>query len=264
MKMEEICRDSFGDIKEILGEKTNNEVKGVIEGNPGWIFVDDPKKPRAALVYARGMKGFYLVGHSQGLKLKPFLEKVIIPRLKEQGLRWFEVSGDRNDWDAVIEEIFQDRDVSSFTQYVYLSTGIIRELKTSIEEGYELKKIDREILGYGGLVKEILQFWDSYDDYLARGYGYCIPYRGEVVSLIYSSFVAGNVHTVGVETKKEHQKKGLGLLVSHALLLDLIKQGMVMYWDCSKSNVASWHLAERLGLSRTWQYQVYEFALWEE
>jgi hypothetical protein len=39
------------------------EALAIIEGNnPGWVFADGLNTPRAALVWAQGIKGFYLVG----------------------------------------------------------------------------------------------------------------------------------------------------------------------------------------------------------
>jgi len=50
------------------------EIQAIIEGNnPGWVFVDDLMSPTAALVWAQGIQGFYLIGDSDS---KIFLEEL--------------------------------------------------------------------------------------------------------------------------------------------------------------------------------------------
>ncbi len=63
------------------------EALAVIEGhNPGWVFVDNPNAPRAALVWAQGIEGFYLVGDASSAvfldELDFYTDQVLKPRLR--------------------------------------------------------------------------------------------------------------------------------------------------------------------------------------
>ena len=81
------------------------EALAIIEGNnPGWVFVDDLNTPRAALVWAQGIEGFYLVGDANSAtfleELAVYADQVLMPRLHNLGVGWFEISGDE-DWNPI-------------------------------------------------------------------------------------------------------------------------------------------------------------------
>ena len=66
------------------------EALAVIEGNnPGWVFADDLLTPRAALVWAQGIEGFYLVGDARrSAFIDDFdfhITQVLEPRLRSLG-----------------------------------------------------------------------------------------------------------------------------------------------------------------------------------
>jgi hypothetical protein len=82
------------------------EALAIIEGNnPGWVFADGLNTPRAALVWAQGIKGFYLVGDAHSAvfpkELDVYTDQVLKPRLRDLGVASFEISGDEN-WNPVI------------------------------------------------------------------------------------------------------------------------------------------------------------------
>ena len=98
------------------------EALAIIEGNnPGWVFVDDLNTPRAALVWARGIAGFYVIGDADSAvflkELDAHTEQVLKPRLHDLGLAWFEISGDES-WNPVIENAFEKRNLESSQQWV--------------------------------------------------------------------------------------------------------------------------------------------------
>ena len=121
------------------------EALAVIEGsNPGWIFADDPNNPRTALVWARGIEGFYLAGDTDSTAfldhLDDYVDRVLKPRLRDLGVTWFEISGGKS-WNPVIENTFAKRNLESSQQWVYTlkhkagtqpETGGIADYKESI------------------------------------------------------------------------------------------------------------------------------------
>lgn len=65
----ELNRAQFLNISHLLnGELINLAIKAVVEGyNPGWIFVDNIENPKMAMIWSKGIKGFYFVGESNNL-----------------------------------------------------------------------------------------------------------------------------------------------------------------------------------------------------
>ena len=62
------------------------EARAVIAGdNPGWLFADDLHPPRAAMIWAQGIEGFYLIGDAKSVvflrELDAYAQQVLKPRL---------------------------------------------------------------------------------------------------------------------------------------------------------------------------------------
>lgn len=196
------------------------EVRGVIEGsNPGWVFVDERKAPEAALVWAQGIDGFYLVGNAESPvfrdELDRFTYQVLEPRLRDLGVSCFEISGDQT-WDPVIESVFTGRALDCSRQWVY--THKLVEL-TALKEpwqpdGCRLLGISSQLLDDPSinnkffLSSKLNHFWGSVDRFLASGLGYVLVDQGAITSVCFSGFLVENDHAIHVETALSHRRKG--------------------------------------------------------
>ncbi|WP_143006795.1 hypothetical protein [Paenibacillus tianmuensis] len=102
--MYELSRDHFYKIAPLLENgHPHPEVQSILENNnPGWIFTDRIDSPRTALVWSKGMKGFYLIGDETNDaftdKLDGIIGSSIAPRMGELGMNYFEVSGHHDRW----------------------------------------------------------------------------------------------------------------------------------------------------------------------
>ncbi len=248
------------------------EALAVIQGNnPGWVFVDDMHTPRAALVCAQGMQGFYLIGDTKGAgfiqALDEHIERVLGPRLRNLGVAWFEVSGGKG-WNAVIEGIFAGRGLESSQQWVYtLRPGRESLLQCEAAGDCELSRVDQLLPGGLSasdeefLLSRLLQFWGGVSAFLKRGLGYALVCGGEIVSVCCSGFVAGDVHAIDIETKASQRGKGYAEAVARAFIAECVERRLQPHWDCMAENVASARLAEKLGLAQSHTYTLYSFPL---
>jgi len=249
------------------------EARAVLQGNnPGWVFADDPGAPKTALVWAQGIQGFYLVGDPGSTRflesLDETIDHVIVPRLFALGVAWFEVSGGEN-WNAVIESAFKHRNLESSQQWVFRLKPVkhVVAVQPEIIGDGKLLRIDRRLLddfpqrAQGHLLSKIKLFWGSESAFLQAGLGYVLVYRGEIVSLCFSGFVAGDIHAIDIETLASHRKKGFAEAVGRAYIEECINKSLQPHWDCMASNIASVRLAGRLGLTRHHNYTLYSFPL---
>ena len=249
------------------------EARAVLDGNnPGWVFVDKPDLPGAALVWAQGIEGFYLIGDANCAvfqnELDRFTDHALKPRLKELGITWLEISGDET-WDAVIEKVYQGRSLEISQQYVYTLPADTRpeyfQRKPVIAP--EIKRIDRELFGdleimsREFLFSKLNKFWGDAEAFMRGGFGYVLLVNEEIISLCFSGFVAGNMHVIDIETKAAHQKKGYAEKVAQAYIADCIDRRFQPYWDCMVENIASARLAEKLGFKKSHLYTLYSLPL---
>jgi len=249
------------------------EALAVIEGNnPGWVFVDDLKTPRAALVWAQGVKGFYLVGDANSaafLKgLDVYTDQVLEPRLHDLGVAWFEISGDES-WNPVIEKVFEKRNLESSQQWVYTLKPKKHTSVTqlgAVGDG-KLQSVDQPLLvdlsvgNKAFLLSKLIQFWGSVDTFLTTGLGYVIVDGEEIASLCCSGFVAGNIHVIDIETEASHRRKGYAEMAARAFVTECIDKHLQPHWDCMAENTASARLAEKLGFTQSHMYTLYSFSL---
>jgi ribosomal protein S18 acetylase RimI-like enzyme len=249
------------------------EALAIIEGNnPGWVFVDDPNTPRAALVWARGIQGFYLVGDANSAvflkELDVFTDQVLKPRLHNLGITWFEISGDET-WNPVIENAFEKRNLESSRQLVYTLEPTQHKPMTQLDAvgDCKLQRVNRHLLADLSasdeefLFSKLNQFWGSVDRFLNAGLGYMLVDGEEIASLCCSGFVTGNIHAIDVETKAAHRRKGYAEIAARAFVAECMERRLQPYWDCMAENTASARLAEKLGFTPSRVYTLYSFSL---
>jgi len=249
------------------------EALAIIEGsNPGWVFVDDLMCPTAALVWAQGIRGFYLVGDINCVifreELDVYTDLVLSPRLHNLGITRFEISGDEN-WDPVICTVFRERNIESSQQLVYRlnPTGQKSVPRPKVAAGCMLKKVDKHLLADRStsnkkfILSKIIQFWGNVDAFLNTGSGYVLVDGGEIASLCFSGFVAGNTHVIDIETEVSQLRKGYAEMVAREFVVECIEKQLQLHWDCMAENIASSRLAEKLGFTQNRVYNLYSFPL---
>lgn len=271
----EIEKANFSIIRKLLDETMDNiEVKAIIEGiNPGWVFVDSQKSPRTAMVWAKGIQGFYFVGDTNNPDfnncINDFIDNQIKPKAAQQGLNRFEFSGETKNWSSVLEEIFINRKLEKSQQYIYkLKKDSWQDYqKRKLGDGFELRKINQEIF-YDKQIKninflslEIQRWWNSTEEYLNKAFGYCIIYDNKIVSYCICNFLHGDIYTIGIETLEEFRRNGLSQVATEAFVENCLDNQLIPHWECMESNLPSRALAEKLRFNRDSIYTLYSFPL---
>lgn len=274
--IQELQQADFYLCKSIFHKDGQLEIKAVIEGiSPGRIFVDNIISPKTGLVWLGNNDGFCFIGDETNKEftnhIQSLVQHVIIPEANKVELKYFECFGDHENWNDVIEEVFEDKNIKSWGQRVYTLNKFsnVSLLDTKLEEGYNIVEITESLLdNENGYIKNIefirdiiVEFWGTYKAFFKNGYGYCCIYNDIVVSCCYSGFVIGNTHCVGIETLEAHRGRKLAQSVTATYLNEGYKRHYNFYWDCMDSNVASIAVAERLGFKHKANYTGHYFKL---
>lgn len=242
--------------------------------NPGRIFADNPGRPGTALVWSRGIEGFYLVGDKDNAgflrELNPYIDEVIRPRVQKLSLDWFEVCGNREAWEPVIETVFAGRRLSSSFQGIYTLDPQLYEFSSqSAQVGCEVTKMDRDVLVEFRLrnselvLSKVKRFWDSVGMFLDKGLGFVLVCQEEAASICFSACLAGNTRTIDVETVEKYRRRGFAETVAREFVKECIQRGLRPHWECKQENVASAALAEKLGFGKSIEYKLYSFRMEE-
>ncbi|MTI95256.1 MAG: GNAT family N-acetyltransferase [Firmicutes bacterium] len=269
--LQELKSREFHRIRPLLtGEQVNLEIRAIAAtSSPGWIFVDDRVNPQTALVFSHGQSGFYFTGRENNPRFEAALVQTIEnlrPRLAEMGIHDFEFSGTSEEWELALERIFVGKDLEKFTQHVYLFPDLrqVQLAETRPAENFQVTAISRELLASpeidtSYIEKNLLDWWESLDNFLDQGYGYCVICEGKTVALCFASFVEDSNWALGVYTQAEYRKRGFAWAAGLKMIKYCQKHNIAPYWDCMGDNIPSRRLAKSLGFSLAFKYQVYGF-----
>ncbi|MDX2075846.1 MAG: GNAT family N-acetyltransferase [bacterium] len=144
-----------------------------------------------------------------------------------------------------------------------LNMATLRELSTKLPDGFQVKKIDtvlakslledkeNEFASYHGVT------FDSPDDFVARGFGYCVC-EGETVACVASTFAISKTGIeIQIDTKPDYRGKGLATVAAAHLIIHSLENNLVPSWDAATEISAK--MAQKLGYTPQGTYEFYVF-----
>ena len=113
------------------------------------------------------------------------------------------------------------------------------------------KEINSELLSeiHGGIVPSL--FWESSENFLKKGKGYCILDGGNVAAWAFSAAVSSSEIDIGVETSENYRGRGLAASAAKMMIKYAFDVGKSPVWACHCNNAASKRLAEKIGFAKT-------------
>ena len=213
------------------------------------IYVDDNVSPNSAA----GFLGTwcYCAG-------KP--NKALITRKEKE---WFCLFPQNKEWERLIKECYPE--AIRHTRYAIkhdanFDKEKLQKMVDALLEGYELKLIDSKIYDLCAKVEdddlyEIVDWFSNKKEFLKLSLGYAIIKDGVVVGGASTAYRFPNAIDIEVDVLKEHRRKGLASAASAKLILDCLDRGWKPTWD--SANMASVHLAEKLGYTFNYKYHCY-------
>jgi RimJ/RimL family protein N-acetyltransferase len=100
-------------------------------------------------------------------------------------------------------------------------------------------------------------FWNSAQEFVAKGVGITVKCNGEPVSTAYSAFIHSPFLEIGIETSAFHRGKGYALMACAALIDHALCRGFEPVWSCRFENLGSFLLAQKLGFEPVRQIPYY-------
>ena len=100
-----------------------------------------------------------------------------------------------------------------------------------------------------------LSDYESGEDFVARGLGYCLFEAGMPAAGGYSSLVCSRGIEVSIYVEPPYRRRGVAAALACALLIECLRAGMEPHWDAA--NVESCRLAEKLGYTATGEYRAW-------
>ena len=214
----------------------------------GKIYVTDLDSPKSAMAFV-GCFAFYAGEPNKELVInKPAGFIIMTPQNKA--------------WEACIEECFPK--AKKVIRYAIkkdtkFDTVFLRNIIKELPDGYELKEIDEKIYEMclpDPVTRDFVSSFESKEKYLELGRGMVILKSGQIVAGASSYTRYREGIEIEVDTVESERKKGLATIVSAALILRCLDEGLYPSWDAQNMN--SVHLAGKLGYEFSHEYTAYE------
>lgn len=166
-------------------------------------------------------------------------------------------------WEPVIEKVLGAEAVKAQRYAIKKEPNVfdretLEQYVASLPADYELKPIDLELyeqIMAAPWAKDLCSRFCDGHDYVRRGVGFAVVYRGCVVAGASSYAVYDNGIEIEIDTNKEYRNQGLALACGSRLILECLNRGLYPSWDAH--DLRSVRLAEKLGYHKDSPYNVY-------
>lgn len=222
-------------------------IRSCLQRVMGQIFVTDPEQPRSAMAFLADF-AFYAGEPDRELVLKKPSGFVIMVPPDEA-------------WAKLMADCFPDAAV--YTRYAIkkdtkFSRDRLEALAAALPAGYAFRRIDAELYDRcleQPLFEDGVKHFGSKEAYLRLGRGFAVVKDGAVVSVASSYTAYREGIEIEIDTAEEERRKGLAGAVGAKLILSCLDDGLYPSWDAA--NMASVHLAEKLGYEFSHAYTCY-------
>lgn len=228
-------------------------VYGVIEnGMPGAVYADALENPQRCFITSAA--GKYLI---VGDESNEYFNDAVVEFLKkrENHILYYDFYAASSQWMELLSRKLKDHSIRlARTVYSYNleEAPPFHRQYTELEKDFELKRMDESLFYQFTTTMESIfeNHWGSAEEFLSKGLGYCIVYKGEIASICFSFNTGGGYAEIGVITKKQFSNKGFALITSSAYIEECIEKRLTPIWDAGKGNAPSNQLARKLGFDR--------------
>jgi hypothetical protein len=225
----------------------------ILDGYTGEAYVDDENYPHIAVLEIPDMRLKLLGGDSSHPVALQYIETI--------PTRSALIYGSRG-WEGLVKKYHRGRLVS-LPRYAFTSEKLdldhLKELKSHLPEGYHLAQLDLNLAKQlaedkSELTSDHFNIFDSVEDFIDRGFGFCILEGNEVVCLATTFLVCDKGIEVQIDTHKSHRGKGLATVAAAQILIHSLQNNLDPNWDAA--NKISAGLAKKLGYTPQGDYSI--------
>ncbi len=154
--------------------------------------------------------------------------------------------------DEETEKFFRSKcDICIDRRYLFEYTENQPSAFPNMPSIFKIKEINSELLTeiHGGIVPSL--FWESSENFLKKGKGYCILDGKNAAAWAFSAAVSSSEIDIGVETAENYRGRGLAAAAAKMMINYSFDAGKSPVWACHCNNAASKRLAEKIGFAKT-------------
>jgi RimJ/RimL family protein N-acetyltransferase len=218
----------------------------VLEGKQeGAIFVDDPARPRTALVCGRRVGAYYAFGEANGERVRPFVPELLAEHLPDGFCTLFATS---EEWRELLDGLFAKRYTRTVFDFRPPPGWPAPGWKESIPSGFSLRPADAATVELSSewLRDWVASMWHGLDNFLAQQAGFFLISDGTVVGMCVPTVIGGGEAETQIWTDEGFRGRGLAKLTAAAYLEQCVARGLKPGWTCNSDHHVSAALAQKV------------------
>lgn len=247
----------------------NLVIDSIIDGNtPAWVYVDDSDIPKTGLMWNK-QDALLLAGHHNHTEVNQALNQILVELVildaKLRGIPELSLHYSPKNWEQKINLVLRGLNYQMAHRRYYTSirpridwqsriptVGEVRPIDLALLQDEDIENIE-QVKGW------VSSYWRSFQEFVERGFGYCLFYQGTLVSWCLSVYTSGRHYELGLATIPEFQNRGYATLVTAACVDHCATNQYVAHWHCWEDNLPSIAVAEKVGFERPVGYTVFKF-----
>jgi hypothetical protein len=123
-----------------------------------------------------------------------------------------------------------------------------------VPQGLHLRRVDRKLFARSIDFDFYVNMLGSVEDVLEKALGLFLMQGNEILCEAFAGTSAMGIIEIGINTREQARQKGYALLTSAHLIRACEALGYQTYWNTSKENTVSAHMARKLGYRTEREY----------
>ena len=238
----------------------------VINGvRSGRIYVDNVTDPKSVFVWAKPSE-FFLVGNPGNdlfnLSVHKLLEEKIMPELLRNKIDFSVFYCSSDEWDDKLEFILRSHVIRKNYRWLCRFNQSTFRHKTEIPSELNVARIDellikKKLLNVKKVIDYISFHWNSIENYVQKGFGFCLLLNDVIVSWCISGNNVDKKCEMIIGTDERFRNRGFASILASVFLDYCITSNLTPIWQCGTENLPSMAVADKLGFKKELLYPVY-------
>jgi RimJ/RimL family protein N-acetyltransferase len=230
---------------------------------PGRIYVDDPARPRAAILIPSNQHRVYVSGEPEPRMLADVIHLLFKESLAESYgfVVYYDAS---HTWKQTLEHVLQKQEAISSRRQLYRLREPSSPVAGPLPENITIGRIDGAIVGDTTLVnrdlllEEIHSESPSLEHFFRQNFGFCAQDGHQLVAWCLAEYHYQGRYELGIETIEAYQRRGIATHLAEAVIRHAFAQGATeIGWHCWATNTPSVATALKVGFEKVLDYPVY-------
>lgn len=219
----------------------------------GQIHMDESRR---TMIIGTDSGLFFVEGDIENSAFNNLLLDIYMTKKREN--KRFTLFSPSKEWDEVISKLFE-RKLRRIFRYSFCFNIDESSRLARSEESKKASRINNQIISVSNGFKEAYynEYWGTVENFLEKGFGYCINDNETVASECVSIFTSNKFAEIDIETQEKYRGMGLAQKVAREFIEHCIAYNVSPRWDCNIDNIASIKLAHKLGFENAKEYSLY-------